>query len=118
MKDGHVTRSLAGCRFAAYFDGFLGHFYIMAKRCKICLPYIVGYIEVEWEWASTLLFVAYHFGPHRPVLAQTRSSPQLGIGPLNDRTHCARSIRSLIWGFGESCTTVYCITSQPANVLY
>ena len=25
---------------------------------------------------------------------------------------------SLIWGFGEKCTIVHCVTSQPASVSY
>ena len=38
----------------------------------------------------------------------------LVIGPLDDRTHWARSI---IRGFGENCTIAHCIISQQANVV-
>ena len=39
------------------------------------------------------------------------------IMPLDDRTYCTvLDLRSLVWGFGESCTIFHGITSQPANV--
>ena len=37
------------------------------------------------------------------------------IGPLDDRTYGGRSAFTHL-GFGESCTIVHCITSQPANI--
>ena len=36
--------------------------------------------------------------------------------PLDDRIYLL-DLRSLLWGFGESCTIVRIITSHPANVL-
>ena len=33
------------------------------------------------------------------------------------RPHIVLDLRSFIWSFGESCTIVHCITSQPTNVL-
>ena len=38
----------------------------------------------------------------------------MGIGPLDDRTFVL-DLGSVIWGVGERCTIVHCITSQPAN---
>ena len=42
---------------------------------------------------------------------ETKSSPG-----RSTTTHIVLDLRSLIWGFGESCTIVHRITSQPANV--
>ena len=39
----------------------------------------------------------------------------LVIRPFDDHTDCARYVLTHS-GFGESCTIVHCITSQPANV--
>ena len=39
------------------------------------------------------------------------------IRSLDDSTYCARSTFLLIWGFGESCTIVHGITSEPEIVL-
>ena len=36
------------------------------------------------------------------------------IRPLDDRTYCV--LGSLIWGFGENCTIVHGIKSEPENV--
>ena len=47
--------------------------------------------------------------------AVTRSQPQCWLG-RSTNTHIVLDLRSLIYRFGESCTIVHGITSQPANV--
>ena len=49
------------------------------------------------------------------ILKRNKVITKMVIRPLDDCTHCV-DLHSLICSLGKSCTIVYGITSQPANV--
>ena len=80
-------------------------------------------LKISWHPNLTYCKCVIHY-------FYTMCLPMLQSHHHNDQDHCAWSVNqsinqsinhlnvcSLIWGFGERCTIVHRITSQPANVL-
>ena len=75
-------------------------------------------VEVVKNRFTTPTIVCYRIGVECWITSKstlTKSSPQWRSS-RSTVTHIVLDLLLLIWGFGESCTIVRCITSQPANV--